>query len=87
MSQKTKTCLRVSSQVPHKLAKGIEILDLESRGMYYLCGENKGPDQLSGYPAADLRLCFHIMQEAGFLFTGLILMLHFVFFCQKFERR
>ena len=29
-------------------------------GLYYLCGENKGADQLCGYCAADLRLCFRI---------------------------
>ena len=28
--------------------------------MYYLCGENKGADQLRGYREADLRLCFRI---------------------------
>ena len=28
--------------------------------LYYLCSENKGADQLRGYPEADLRLCFRI---------------------------
>ena len=27
-------------------------------GLYYLCSENKGADQLRGYREADLRLCF-----------------------------
>ena len=27
-------------------------------GLYYLCSENKGADQLRGYCEADLRLCF-----------------------------
>ena len=35
--------------------------------MYYLCSENKGTDQLRGDRAADLHICFHIMQKAGFL--------------------
>ena len=26
--------------------------------LYYLCGENKGADQLCSYCTADLRLCF-----------------------------
>ena len=31
--------------------------------MYYLCSENKGTDQLSGYCEADLRLCFRICKK------------------------
>ena len=31
--------------------------------MYYLCGENKGADQLLFYHAADLRLCFCICKK------------------------
>ena len=27
-------------------------------GLYTLCSENKGADQLHGYSEADLRLCF-----------------------------
>ena len=29
-------------------------------GLYYLCSENTGADQLRGYHEADLRLCFRI---------------------------
>ena len=29
-------------------------------GLYSLCSENKGADQLRGYREADLRLCFRI---------------------------
>ena len=36
----------------------VEILDLESRGLYYLFSKNKGVDQLRGYSAADLWLYF-----------------------------
>ena len=32
-------------------------------GLNYLCSENKGADQLCGYSAADLRLCFHIFKK------------------------
>ena len=31
----------------------------------HVCSKNKGADQLRGYCAAYLRLCFHIMQTAG----------------------
>ena len=34
------------------------VLDLERRGLYYLCSENKGDDQLRNYCKADLRICF-----------------------------
>ena len=27
-------------------------------GLYYICSENKGADQLRGYREADLHLCF-----------------------------
>ena len=32
-------------------------------GLYYLCSENKGADQLRGYREADLRLCFRICKS------------------------
>ena len=41
-------------------------------GLYYLCSENKGPDQLRGtdqlrsYREADLCLCFHICKKPVF---------------------
>ena len=37
-------------------------------GLYYLCSDYKGVDQLRGYHAADLRLCFVHMQKADFFF-------------------
>ena len=40
----------------------LEISDLESRWFFYLCSENKGTDQLGGYPAADLHLCVCMTQ-------------------------
>ena len=35
-------------------------------GLYYLCSENKGADQLRGYREADLRLCFRICKKPVF---------------------
>ena len=34
--------------------------------LYYLCSENKGPDQLCGYRTTDLRLCFCICKKPVF---------------------
>ena len=39
---------------PQKMASGLEILDLE--GLYYICSENKGADQLPDFHAADMGL-------------------------------
>ena len=36
-----------------------------------MCSENKGADRLPSYCKADLRLCFRIMLNVGFLMTGL----------------
>ena len=45
---------------PHKMARGLKFQIQELEGLYYLCSENKGADQLHGYREADLRLCFRI---------------------------
>ena len=57
----------VSDQVRHKPGctatedgYSLEISDLDVEGLYYLCSENKGADQLRGYREAELRLCFRI---------------------------
>ena len=39
-------------------------------GLYYLCSENKGADQLCGYCEADLRLCFRICKMMFFSWHG-----------------
>ena len=39
-------------------------------GLFYICSENKGTDQLRGYCAADLYFCFWLIQKAGFLMRG-----------------
>ena len=43
-----------------KMARGLKFRIEEVEGLYYLCSENKGADQLRGYREADLRLCFRI---------------------------
>ena len=55
----------VSDQAPHKpgcttTQDGLKFRIYEVEGLYYLCSENKGADQLCGYREADLRLCFRI---------------------------
>ena len=59
---------------PQKMARGLKfwINEVEGLYMYYLCGENKGADQLHNYRAVDLRLLFLRMQKAGILTTWLI---------------
>ena len=47
-------------------------------GLYYLCSENKGADQLRGYREADLRLCFRICKTC---FSGV--MAQFDSHCRK----
>ena len=42
----------------------------EVKGLYYLCSENKGADQLHGYREADLRLCFRICKNPFFSRRG-----------------
>ena len=44
----------------------------EEEGVYYLCSENKGADQLRGYHAADLRLCFLACKKASIVIMGFI---------------
>ena len=51
-------------------------MNLGSRGivlgpLYYPSSENKGADQLRGYRAADLRLCFRICRTLIFFTTRL----------------
>ena len=55
-----------------KMARGLKFRIKKVEGLYYLCSENKGADQLRGYRKSDLRLCFRIMQNVGFLMTRLI---------------
>ena len=45
---------------PHKIARGLKFWIKKVEVLYCLCTKNKGTDQLCGFRAADLRLCFRI---------------------------
>ena len=44
---------------PQKMASGSKFWIKDVVGLYNLCSENKGADQLQGYCAADLHICLH----------------------------
>ena len=52
------------------MARGLKFQNYKEEGLYYLCSENKGADQLRGNCKADL---FSHMQNIGYLVTRLIL--------------
>ena len=54
------------AELPQKMARGLKFQIYEVEGLYYLCRENKGADQLRGYREADLRLCFRICKNPVF---------------------
>ena len=67
-----KPVFEVSDQARHKsgctateASSRLEISYLGSRGIVIstICSENKGPDQLRSYHAADLCLCFRICKK------------------------
>ena len=81
-----KLVIGVSDQVPHKpVCTATEdgyrlvISYLEVEGLYYLCSENKGADQLRGYREADLRLCFSICKKPVFSRCGSFVCLSYCF--------
>ena len=53
-----------------KMARGMKFRIKKVEGLYYLCSENKGADQLRsnlrGYREADLHLCFRIYKMLVF---------------------
>ena len=49
-----------------KMARGLKFCIYEVEGLYFLCSENKGADQLHGYREADLCLCFRICKMLVF---------------------
>ena len=51
---------------PQKVARGLKFLIYEVEGLYYLCSENKGADQLRSYREADLHLCLRICKMLVF---------------------
>ena len=62
-STRSDTNQAVQSQ---KMARGLKFRIWKEEGLYYLCSENKGADQLRGYREADLRLCFRICKMCVF---------------------
>ena len=53
-----------------KQARSMKFWIKEEEGLYYMCSENKGADQLSSYCTADLRLCFHLCKLLVFSCGG-----------------
>ena len=51
---------------PQKMSRGLKFRFWKEEGLFYLCCENKGAEQLHGYWEADLRLCFHICKMPVF---------------------
>ena len=48
-----------------KMARGLKFRIEKVEGLYYLCSENKGADQLCGDRESDLRLCFRICNKSA----------------------
>ena len=51
---------------PQKMGGGLKLRIYLEDGLYYLCSENKGADQLRGHCEADLGLCFRICKKPVF---------------------
>ena len=49
-----------------KMVRDFKFWIHEEEALYYLCSENKSADQLRGYSAADLRLCFRMCKNQVF---------------------
>ena len=52
------------------MARGLKFRIKEVEGLHNLCSENKDADQLCGYHAADLCLCFRIYKKQIFSWHG-----------------
>ena len=52
--------------VQPQMVRGLKFWIKEVKGLYYLCSENKGPDQLRSYRSADPHLCFHVCKKQLF---------------------
>ena len=48
------------------MARALKFQITKVEGLYYLCSENKGADQLRGYHEADLHFCFSICKKQVF---------------------
>ena len=70
----TRRVKKMSSSIPttnravklYWTARGLKFWILEVEGLFYLCSENKGADQLHSHRATDLRLCFRIFKTQFF---------------------
>ena len=51
---------------PLKMVRNLKFWNLKIEGLYYLCSENKGADQLRSYCTADQQLCFCIYAKSRF---------------------
>ena len=49
-----------------EMARSLKFGIKKVEGLYYLCSENKGADQLRGPREADLRLCFRMCKTLVF---------------------
>ena len=56
---------------PQRMARGLKFQIYVVDGLYFLCSENKGADQLCGYAQDNLAPLFLHMQKVGFLMTQL----------------
>ena len=54
-----------------KMVRNLKFQTKEVEALYYLCSENKGADQMCGYRADDLQLCFCICKKKVFSLCGL----------------
>ena len=50
------------------MGRGLKLQIKEEEGLYYLCSEKKGADQLRSYREADLGLCFSICKKLELMF-------------------
>ena len=53
-----------------KIARGLKFRIKKVEGLYYLCSENKGADQLLGDREADLRPCNRVCKKPVFSRRG-----------------
>ena len=51
---------------PPIMARSLKLRIQKVEELHHLCRENKGADQLRGYPAADLCLCFGMYKRQDF---------------------
>ena len=57
-----------------KMARGLNNWIKKVQGLYSLCSENKGANQLRGYREADLRLCYRICKKPLFSQRGSLIL-------------